>query len=67
MYPAVPATVPGWLTGATAVSVVTAPCSSLASSLDTSFAKPKSSTFTTPSLLTTTFAGFKSRWTMPRA
>ena len=67
MYPAVPATAPGRLSGLAASSLVTVSWSSVVSSPDTSFAKPKSRTLTTPSVLTTTFAGFKSRWTMPRA
>ena len=35
------------------------------SSASRSFARPKSSTFTRPSLVTMTLAGFRSRWTMP--
>jgi hypothetical protein len=31
------------------------------------FARPKSRTFTRPSLVTLMFAGFKSRWTTPSA
>ena len=31
------------------------------------FANPKSSTFTVPSARTFTFAGFRSRWMMPRS
>jgi hypothetical protein len=34
-------------------------------SVDSSLAKPKSSTFTRPPALTITLAGFKSRWVMP--
>ena len=33
----------------------------------TSFARPKSSTFTRPSVVTNTFSGFRSRWTIPFA
>jgi hypothetical protein len=33
----------------------------------TAFASPKSSTFTTPSGVTLTFAGFRSRWMMSHA
>ena len=33
----------------------------------TSLARPKSRTFTRPSRVTMTLAGFKSRWTMPRS
>ena len=36
-------------------------------SLDIALAKPKSRTFTRPSLVTLMLAGFRSRWTMPRS
>ncbi len=66
MYPAVPATTPGWLSASGALAVVSeSPGSSVSSA--TRFARPKSSTLTTPSRVTITFAGLRSRWTMPRA
>ena len=66
MYPAVPVTTPGRVSTPEPLAVVSvSPVSSVSSA--TSFATPKSSTFTTPSRVTMTFAGFRSRWTMPRA
>jgi hypothetical protein len=66
MYPAVPVTTPGCVSTPEPLAVVSvSPVSS--ASADTSFARPKSSTFTTPSRVTITFAGLTSRWTMPLA
>ena len=39
--------------------------SGLSSMPQTAFASPKSNSFTLPSGVTLTLAGFKSRWTMP--
>ena len=47
------------------LSVVLAASSSLA--LWTAFARPKSSTFSVPSSVTMTLAGFRSRWMMDAA
>ena len=63
MYAGVPATAPGRLSRARGVSVVASSPSSRSACV--SFARPKSSTLTTPSGVTMTFAGFRSRWTMP--
>ena len=65
MYAGVPATVPGRLSLAWASSVVAS--SPSPSSACVSLARPKSRTLTTPSGVTITFAGLRSRWTMPAA
>ena len=61
----VPATVPGRLSRAWASSVVSS--SPSVPSAWSSLARPKSRTLTTPSGVTMTFAGLRSRWTMPAA
>ncbi len=61
MYAAVPRITPAQVAGG-AVSVGS-PCPIGAGSA--SFANPKSSTFTTPSRVIFTLAGFRSRWMIP--
>ena len=58
MYPSVPMTTPGSVAvGKFVASAVPSACVSLA--------RPKSRILTRPSLVTKTFSGFRSRWTMP--
>ena len=64
MYGTVPMTCPSDESGAATVSACVSSCEV---SEVPSFASPKSSTFTRPSRVTITFAGFKSRWITPRS
>ena len=54
MYSGVPSTALDWVSEADAASIPP-------------FARPKSITFTRPSLLSITLPGFRSRWRIPRA
>jgi hypothetical protein len=65
MYAAVPMTTPAWV--ACAVSVGDEVTSGDDPSPESAFASPKSRTLTPPSGVILTFAGFRSRWTIPRA
>ena len=74
MYASVPRTVPSRVylvaavAGGTPVAVARRESSGAPSVRgSTSFARPKSSTLTRPEVVTITFAGFTSRWTMPAA
>ena len=65
MYAAVPRIIPAWvIAGLAKVGELVALALELATG-SIAFARPKSSTFTVPSGRTLTFAGFRSRWTMP--
>ncbi len=61
MYPTVPTMTPG------VVPVIVGSCepSPLPDIVEVSFARPKSRILTSPSFVTITFSGFKSRWTIP--
>ena len=74
MYPAVPSSTPTPVMSAGDVIVgdidsafTSTPLAWRALPASTSFARPKSSTFTGPSSRSLMFAGFRSRWTMPRS
>ena len=63
MYDAVPTTNPSRVSPLVAPGSEPAPEPSTANA----FARPKSRSFTVPSGVTFTFAGFRSRWRIPRA
>ena len=65
MYAAVPRMMPAWL--AIMLSVGESDMLLAVRSFSIAFARPKSSTFTLSSGVILTFAGLRSRWTMPRS
>ena len=67
MYAAVPRIIPGCVPAAPIVVESMAASDTPVPSGSSAFARPKSMTLTVPSVRTFTFAGFRSRWTMPRS
>ena len=65
MYAAVPRITPAAVPRAVSVGEYEIDGFETVASLSKIFARPKSSSFTRPSGVIFTFAGFRSRWTMP--